>query len=232
MERTLEQRVDRLEDAMAKAFEMLYRLEANLNRLETEVAKLQKEMREFKDEMLEFKNEMREFKDEMREFKDEMREFKDEMREETRKLNKHLGGLANKMGRLVEDIISPAFPELLEKYWNCSQPDDYAERRKMRKGEHTEEFDLFVRCSKEKKIFIVETKSSPKVQHIDELLEKKERFEKVFGGDYEGYEVEVVFGVLNAGEDLLRYASRRGVYVMAFKSWDYVDILNFDEVES
>ena len=44
----------------------------------------------------------------MKEFKDEMADFKNEPETDRKNRNKQWGELANKMGTLVEDIISPA----------------------------------------------------------------------------------------------------------------------------
>lgn len=31
-------------------------------------------------------------------------------------------------------------------------------------------------------------------------------------------------------EDMIHYASKNGIYAMAYREWDYVDILNFDDI--
>lgn len=56
---------------------------------------------------------------ELRAFKDEMRDFKDEMREEHRMMNKKWGEISNKMGTIVEDIISPASRPVIRQYFGC-----------------------------------------------------------------------------------------------------------------
>jgi chromosome segregation ATPase len=69
----IEQKVDKLEEA-------LMRLVYIQQKTEMELQSFKNEMKVFKDEMTDFKNEMRVFKDEMKVFKDEMTDFKNEMR--------------------------------------------------------------------------------------------------------------------------------------------------------
>lgn len=75
--------------------------------------------------------EMAEFKDEMRVFKDESEQwrsksdaapeaFRKDMREETRKLNKQLGEIANKQGRMVEDIVEPSMDRIIKELLGLS----------------------------------------------------------------------------------------------------------------
>jgi archaellum component FlaC len=95
----------------------LTRLERGLEEFKDEMLGFKNEMLEFKNEMLEFKNEMLGFKDEMSEFKDEMLEFKNEMSEfknESKRMNKQWGHLAQKMGMLVEDMVIPSLPAVIE----------------------------------------------------------------------------------------------------------------------
>ena len=100
----IEQKVDKLEEA--------------LMRLVYIQQKTEMELQSFKDEMLNFKNEMKVFKDEMLDFKNEMKVFKDEMldfkewsKKNIESLNRQWGNLANRMGTLVEDIFFPSMDQ-------------------------------------------------------------------------------------------------------------------------
>ncbi|MDI3517694.1 MAG: hypothetical protein PWP09_1760 [Thermotogota bacterium] len=233
----LAERVDRLE-------EMMMRLAYTQMKTEMEIQALKEEMKAFKDEMLEFKNEMKAFKDEMKAFKDEMLEFKNEMkafkdemrawREEVDKdrkaMNKRWGELANKMGTLVEDIVAPAFPEVIERRFGgdilmqminvkVKDPED---------RHRTKEFDLI--AVSEKAVYWCEVKSNPNMECIErfvEALKEKELF-RFFPG-YRDKELVGVFASLNLPEEVVNYLSRRGVYAMGMKG-EYMDILNFEEV--
>ena len=132
----------------------------------------EREMRGFKDEMRGFKDEMREFKDEMKEFKDEMKEFKDEMREDRRNMNKKWGEIVNKMGTLVEDIIAPNIPRIAREYFKCEDMEFFGLRvtkRNSKDKSKSREFDIIAVCGDT--VIINETKSSPRVDYINEFLE-------------------------------------------------------------
>ncbi|MCX8087133.1 MAG: hypothetical protein N3C63_09585 [Rhodocyclaceae bacterium] len=79
MAEVVEQRVDRLEEALMKLAYAQFNNEMGLKELREENLKFQREMAAFKNEMLDFKNEMAAFKNEMSDFKNEMLDFKNEM---------------------------------------------------------------------------------------------------------------------------------------------------------
>jgi len=92
----LESRVTSLESLMADLIEVSYRTQRNVDQLSLE---------------------MRDFKDEMKDFKDRMLKFQEDNEKDRRAFNKQLGEIANKQGRMVEDIVEPSmdriFKELL-----------------------------------------------------------------------------------------------------------------------
>ncbi|MGQ9608427.1 MAG: hypothetical protein ACUVWN_03940 [bacterium] len=193
------------------------------------------EMKDFKDEMLAFKDEMKDFKDEMLAFKDEMKDFKDEMKDfkdETRKdrieMNKQWGALANKMGTIDEDLIAPAARPVLAKYFKC-EPIDRTIRFTRRIGSESFEVDVLVAC--EDKVFMIEVKSAPKVEYVEQILQKAEKF-KVFFPEYKDKETIPIYASIIFPDEVLNHATRSKLYVMAYREWEYMDILNFDEVKS
>jgi len=133
-------RVDRLEEVLEH---FITSVGIEFNKLYNSQMRTEAELREFKEEMRlyrerteqdtqAFKNEMREFKDEMREFKDEMRlyrerteqdtqafkeemqKFKEENRQQIREMNRQWGNLSNKLGTLVEDLVYPSLPRIIQ----------------------------------------------------------------------------------------------------------------------
>jgi len=88
-------RVTNLESLMANLISVV----ENTSRA---VERLSLEMTEFKDEMRVFKSESEQWRAKSEE---NLEAFRTEMREENRKLNKQLGEIANKQGRMVEDIV-------------------------------------------------------------------------------------------------------------------------------
>ncbi|MCB0203206.1 MAG: hypothetical protein KDH89_00125 [Anaerolineae bacterium] len=168
-------------------------LTANVKQLSIETRAFQQEMREFKDEMREFKDEMREFKDEMREFKDEMREFKDEMREfkdemrefkdktdryivemrnESREMNRRWGDISNSLGMLVENIVAPSIPRVLQEVLGCPDGGEQfltVRYKSVQPDGRTREFDAIAGCGDF--LLINETKSRLGPSDIDSFIE-------------------------------------------------------------
>ena len=200
------------------------------------------EMRVFKDEMLAFKDEMRAFKDEMRAFKDEMRAFKDEMKdfkdemlefkrrqeEENIRKNKEWSALAKKMGTIVEDLIAPALRPTLSKYFQCEVTME-GQRIFRRKNGEDYEIDAIAGC--DDKIFMIEARSTPRVEDVKEIKKKSERFFEFFP-EHIGKDLIIIFGSIIFPENVINYSTKLGIYVLAWREWQYMDILNFDKVKS
>ncbi|RLB12366.1 MAG: hypothetical protein DRG39_02105 [Deltaproteobacteria bacterium] len=220
----LERRVDRLEEAM---MELVYQS----RKTEMKIASLAQEMKEFKDEMKEFKDEMKEFKDEMKEFKDEMRKFKEEAEKDrkqaTREWNKKWGELANKLGTIVEDLISPAIGPVIRKYFHC-EPEQIAIRIKKRKKDLRDEFDAVAIC--EDKVFLFEVKATPRPEYVFEFIkEKVDRFKKLFP-ELLDKRLYLIFASIRLEKDIINLLTKHKIFGMAYREWEYMDILNFDEV--
>jgi len=238
----LAHRVDRLEEAIIELVYIQHKTEMEIQSLKKEMKDFKDEMRAFKDEMrafkdemrafkgemLAFKDEMRTFKDEMRVFKDEMRAFKDEMQKEVKRINKQWGELANKMGTIVEDIVFPAARPVIKRYFNC-EPETIMMNVRRKKEEIREEFDIVAVC--EDKAFLIEVKSTVRPEHIDWIKEKVERFKDLFPEYSEG-EVIPILASLKIERDILNRLTKEKVYGMAYREWEYMDILNFEDLEN
>lgn len=228
----METRVDRIEMALerlAREVEETSRtvrlLSLEMHAFKDEMRAFKDEMRAFKDEMRAFKDEMLAFKDEMVAFKDEMRDFKDEMRAFKGEMNKRWGDLANRLGTLVEDIVAPALPEVVKRRFNL-ELEDMMVRRKRRRGELREEFDVIGVV--EDKLFVVEVKSQYKTEYVDQFSEKLTRFRALFP-EYEDRRLIGVVASLYLDEGVVRYATAKGYYAMGMKG-DYMDFLNVEEL--
>ncbi|RMA93300.1 hypothetical protein [Hydrogenothermus marinus] len=251
----LKERVDRLEEAMMRLVYIQQKTEMEIQALKQEMKEFKDEMlefknemkdfkdemKEFKDEMLEFKNEMKDFKDEMKDFKDEMKEFKDEMLEfknemkdfkdemkrEVRRINKQWGELSNKLGTIVEDIVLPATRPIIKKYFKCD-PDTLMANVEKKLNGKTEEWDVIAICKD--KLFLVEVKATPRVEYIKQAKEKATKLKEFFP-EYKDKEIILIFASLSIKEDILNKLTKEGIYAMAYREWEYMDILNFEEVK-
>ncbi|MCX8069533.1 MAG: hypothetical protein N2738_03420 [Thermodesulfovibrionales bacterium] len=217
----LRTRVNNLEQMMAA-------LTAQVDRTTRAVEYLSSEMVKFKAEMAEFKNEMKEFKNEMSEFKNEMSEFKNRQEEENKRKNKEWSNLAKKMGTIVEDLIAPALRPTLKKYFNCELTLEGQRMRRRIKGDEYE-IDAIAMC--EDKVFMIEVKSTPRQNDIEDILEKAEKFFEFFP-EYAPRQLIKVFGGISFDDSVIMQASKHGIYVLGWREWEYMDILNFDAVAS
>ena len=174
MSNTLEDRVDHLSALLGEFIvstnAMLIRAERVQEEFKKEMKVFKDEMKDFKNEMKDFKNEMKDFKNEMSDFKDEMKDFKDDTESDRRRMNKQWGELANKMGTIVEDIVAPNIPRIAEEYFHINTIDFFAVRIKKRHAidkSLLREFDVI--AVSEKYFLLDETKSTPKIDYINDL---------------------------------------------------------------
>ncbi len=214
---SVEERIDSLESILGQ---FIVHTDVALRRLENE-------MREFKEEMRKFREESEKDRASLH---NEMKAFKDEMREENRMMNKRWGEISNKLGTIVEDIIFPATGPVLEKYFNCD-PEIIGMniKRKSKDKKLKDEFDVIAVC--EDMVFLVEVKATPKKEYIDEFINiKMERFGLLFE-EYKDKRLIPIFASLRLEEDTVNYLTQNRIYAMAYREWDYMDILNFEEMK-
>lgn len=171
--------------------------------------------------------ELKEFKDEMKNFKDEMLDFKTRQDEENRRKNKEWSNLAKKMGTIVEDLIAPALRPVLSNYFNCEVTMEGQRQFRRKEGEDYE-IDAIAGC--DDKVFMVEARSTPRFSDIKEIAEKKERFFEFFP-EHAGKELIVIYGSISFSENVIKEASKHRLYVLGWREWEYMDILNFNEIK-
>ena len=157
---------------------------------------------------------------EMSEFKNEMSEFKGEMSEFKYQINKKWSELAQKMGTVVEDIIVPGCESALSRKFKI-KINSIVDRMKLKNTYGMEEFDIIVEGS-DGKVYMVEVKSTLRIAHIRETIEKAEVLKKL---KYRDLEIVPILSSLNINESILRHAGKSGVYILGMKG-DYLEILN------
>ncbi len=240
----LETRVTNLESLMANLISVVENTSRSVAQLSLEMADFKDEMKDFKDEMKDFKDEMKAFKDEMAFFKEEMRVFKleseqwraksdenleafrKEMREENRKLNKQLGEIANKQGRMVEDIVEPSMDRVFKELLGL--PEDVVPEGGMRiKRPHPttgllKEFDV-IRAHGDYAL-VNETKSTLRPEDVDHVLATVKEARNYFP-EYKARRWIASLATLNADDSVVTCASRRGVVVLAVGD-ELMDIVN------
>lgn len=212
-ETLLEKRVDNLEQALMELVYQARKTEMAIERLAEENRKLSLEMREFKEEMREFKN--------------EMLNFKREQQEENKRKNREWSNLAKKMGTIVEDLIAPALRPVLSKYFNC-EVRMLGQRILKRINGEDYEIDAIAAC--DDMVFMIEVKSTPDSRDVMDIKRKSKRFFDFFP-EFKGKKLIVIFGSITFPEQVIKNASKNRIYVMAWRKWEYMDILNFDEIK-
>ncbi|NUQ23567.1 MAG: hypothetical protein HUU34_06420 [Saprospiraceae bacterium] len=214
----IEKRVTILEQVFA---DFMVSQDRNLTRLETE-------MRDFKDEMKDFKDEMKDFKDEMKDFKAYVEQDIAESKEERRQMTKQWGDLANKLGTVVEDIVFPASRPVLEKYFGEPIQFIFIHAVKKIKSLRIEgEYDVV--AVSDKRVFIIEVKTTPRANYLQEFESNLVKFRKLFP-EYNHLGLIPIFAGLRFEKPFIDKATGKGIYVMAYREWDYMDILNFDNL--
>lgn len=77
----------------------------------------------------------------MTDLKNEIKEFKDKARQANREMNRWWGGLANKMGTLVEDLVAPSLPRIAQEMLSQEVADLSVRRKQRLQDGRTWEFD-------------------------------------------------------------------------------------------
>ncbi|MFQ3598858.1 MAG: hypothetical protein SNJ55_00985 [Chloroherpetonaceae bacterium] len=190
---------------------------------------LKEEMRAFKEDMQVFKEEMRAFKEDMRAFKEDMRSFKVYVENSIKENNKQWGGLANKLGTIVEDLIFPASRPVVESVFGVTIQ-QLSMRVIRRNNELKEEFDVI--ALSEKQLFLIEVKSTPRFDYLTDFVERKIGVFRQLFPEYASMSIVPIFASISIPDDFIRTATNRKVFVMAYRAWEYMDILNAKELLS
>ncbi len=228
----LQERVSFLEETMdrfvATVDKVLYRNSKTIEALKQDMLDFRYEMRAYRErsekEMAEFKAEMAASRErsekEMAEFKAEMRSFR-----------KELGGISNKMGTLGEDLVVPAIRPLITRYFK-DELLDISPRRKRRvkslgiRGE----FDVIAVSTDT--VYLVDVKSNAEKKDIDTFASTTvPRFKELFP-EYEPLKLVLIFASLYLEQETIDYATEKKMYALAYKEWDYMDLLNFEAVSA
>ena len=223
----IETRVRSLEEMMADLMATVENTSRIAAQTSIEMKKFTEEMKDFKDEMKDFKDEMSGFKDGVESFKDEMRIFRDESRSERRNFNKQLGEIANKQGRMTEDLVAPSICRILKEVVDC--PPSYGcglvvRIRKVNPKDRsrTREFDAIAECGDY--VLVNETKSALAPVDIDKLMDTIAIVREYFP-EYKDRKIIGSLATLYVDESLVRYASRKGIIVLAVGE-ELMDIVN------
>jgi len=177
-----------------------------------EFRKLYDSQRQTEAELRLFKDEMSVFKDEMRDFKDEMRDFKDEARRQLREMNKKWGALSNKLGTLVEDLVAPSLPRVIEERLNERTYDLMVRLKRRLPDGRVKEFDALMvtpDC-----VCLNSTKATLRVADVDGFVADIAEF-RAFFPEHDALPLVGILASLGVEKSVLAYAEKQGFLVLA-----------------
>jgi len=227
----IEERVNHLDELMAQLIQTVDRTSKEMQR---SYERSQRDMQDFREEMRDFKVEMRQshenFEREMQELheraeqrsRQEMQEFKAEMRQSKRDLDKKWGELSNKLGTMAEDLVAPSIPRILKQLTGCSAEIEYSAVRVRKSQPQNQEFDVVVKC--ENWVFINETKSNLRPEHLDKFHRLMQRIRDYFP-EYKENQFIGAIASLYVDQSLVEYGETLGLVVLGFGE-ELMDVLN------
>ena len=89
------------------------------------------------------------------------------------------------------------------------------------------EFDVIAMWND--KVIINETKSTPKIEYINEFMNVLKEIEDYFP-EYKVKEIIPIFSSLYLSDEVVKYLTKKKIYAMALKD-DTMDLLNFEKIK-
>ncbi|WP_028950940.1 hypothetical protein [Sulfurihydrogenibium subterraneum] len=219
-----------LEEKVSRLEEMMMRLLYIQQKTEMEIQSLSREIKEYKQENdRKFAKMDEEFEKYKQEVDKQIKEYKQEVNKQIKEMNKRWGELSNKMGTIVEDIISPATRPVLEKYFKCKIDRKSINVEVNEQKVHTE-FDVIAISESCKTVFLIEVKTTFRGKFVEDVFDKVEKFKIAFP-EYRDYKIVPILASLSMDENTVNTLTKNKIYAMAYREWEYMDILNFDQIE-
>ncbi|MDA8406332.1 MAG: hypothetical protein M0T73_05675 [Deltaproteobacteria bacterium] len=188
-----------------------------LDRTERENAKLKGSTTEILDRMqcdtVKFKESTNEILDRMER---ENAKFKEDSKRDRRELNKQLGEIANKQGRMTEDLVAPSICRILREVVRCPRRFECGSLVRPRRTHpldksRLKEFDVIADCGDY--VLVNETKSNLGPEDIGKLMDTIEEVREYFP-EFRDRKFIGLLATLYAEESLIKFASRKGILVL------------------
>jgi len=159
--------------------------------------------------------------------KEDLRASQDRMERDHRNLNKQLGEIANKQGRMTEDLVAPSICRILKEVLGCPPSEECGQAERVRRPHpkvkgRRKEFDVIAEC--DGYVLLNETKSSLKPSDIPELKDTIREFREYFP-EYADRKIIGSLATLNVDDSLVKYASREGILILAVGD-ELMDVMN------
>ena len=143
---------------------------------------------------------------------EEMKTFKEEIRRENREMNRKWGELANKMGTMVEDLVAPSLPRIVQEQFGLEVIDLMVRRKRKLEDGSVREFDGVAIA--DGYAFVNNTKSTLRSSDVEGLVGEIAEFRRFFP-EYGKEKVIGILASLYVEAILVRYAETMGFLVLA-----------------
>ncbi|MEM7183689.1 MAG: hypothetical protein AAF518_22465 [Spirochaetota bacterium] len=144
-------------------------------------------------------------------WKEEFRKYEDESKQERIKLNKQMGELSRKFGTIVEDMVVPSLPRILQEKFAIPINDDVERNRRFKKDGRNKEFDAYV-VTKDC-VFLNYTVATLKNDDINWMAKEIEDF-RFFLPEHANKKIIGILAALHIPNNLLRYAEKKGYLII------------------
>ena len=146
---------------------------------------------------------------------------------EQRRFNRELGDIANKQGRMTEDLVAPSICRILRQTMAIPVLYECAANTRYRlihpeDASRMKEFDVVAECGDY--VLVNETKSKLEPSHVPKLMETIREFRE-YCPEHKDKKVLGSLATLYADESLIKYASRHGILVLAVGT-ELMDVMN------
>jgi len=173
-------------------------------------------------------NDLKESKRQMEnELKESKRQMENDLKESKRQWNKQWGELSNKLGTIVEDIIFPASRPVIQSVFGV-KVQQLATRVFRQQGSLRAEFDVV--AVSERQVFLIEVKSTPRFDYLTDFVDNRIPVFRQLFPEYASLDLVPIFASLSIPDDIVKAATNRRVFAMAYREWEYMDILNAKEL--
>ncbi len=149
---------------------------------------------------------------ELRAFKDEMSAFKDEMRTQNREMNRKWGDMSNKLGTMVEDLVAPSLPRIIEESLQVPVIDQMLRRKRRLPDGRVKEFDAIALTPD--LVCLNSTKATLRSADVDRFIDDIAAFREFFP-EYSDRPLIGILASLDVDASVLAYAETQGFLVTA-----------------
>ena len=155
-----------------------------------------------------------------------------EARQRARETDRQIKALShiftNNWGRLVEALIEPGSIKLFQER-GINVPKSKPRHDRSRNGKHME-IDLLLKNKKDKVAVVIEVKTTPSPEDVNHFLNKFDTFLDFFP-KYEGYTLYGAIAGIQIDESVVKFAYRRGLFVLALGNEGLVRMLNDEKFQ-